>query len=124
MISFLNIPIAPTHLEEEMNSPICEPNPKMTASPFSAMRTRHHIDFFCQAPDAKRVCLVGDFNDWKADANPMQRMPDGYWMANLELTHGHHRYLFLVDDRPVLDPKACGIVRNERNERVSLVAVS
>jgi hypothetical protein len=54
----------------------------------------------------------------------MQQMPDGCWLASLELTHGHHRYLFLVDGRPVLDPRANGIVRNDRNERVSLIAVS
>jgi hypothetical protein len=42
----------------------------------------------------------------------------------LELTHGHHQYLFLVDGQPVLDPKASGIARNDRNERVSLIAVS
>ena len=42
----------------------------------------------------------------------------------LELHHGHHRYLFVADGEPKLDPNATGIVRNERNERVSLIAVS
>jgi len=42
----------------------------------------------------------------------------------VQLTHGHHQYLFLVDDEPILDPKGTGIARNERNERVSLMAVS
>ena len=109
---------------ENMTNPICEPSPSRTTSPYSAGRTRHHVNFFCRAPDAKQVCLVGDFNQWQSTANPMQRMPDGCWLASLELTHGHHRYLFLVDGRPVLDPRANGFVRNDRNERVSLIAVS
>jgi hypothetical protein len=54
----------------------------------------------------------------------MRRMPDGRWMASLELHHGHHSYLFIVDGQPRLDPKASGIARNSRNERVSLIAVS
>jgi hypothetical protein len=57
-------------------------------------------------------------------ATPMLRTPDGRWMASMDLHHGHHRYLFVADGQPMLDPKANGIVRNERNERVSLIAVS
>jgi len=54
----------------------------------------------------------------------MIRKPDGRWMASLELSHGYHQYLFVVDDKPVLDPNAAGKARNERNEPVSLVAIS
>jgi hypothetical protein len=54
----------------------------------------------------------------------MTRMPDGRWMASLELPHGYHQYLFLVDGKPVLDPAATGKARNEKNETVSLVAIS
>jgi len=54
----------------------------------------------------------------------MRRSPDGRWMASLELPHGHHQYLFLVDGTPTLDPNVSGIARNDRNERVSLIAVS
>jgi len=54
----------------------------------------------------------------------MNRTPDGRWMAGLELPHGHHQYLFLVDGAPQLDPKASGVTRNERGEPVSLIAVS
>ena len=107
-----------------MNSQICEPKPNVILSPYSARRTRHQVDFFCDAPEAQNVQLVGDFNGWDLAATPMQRMPDGRWMATLELHHGHHQYLFMVDGTPRLDPKASGITRNDRNERVSLVAVS
>jgi 1,4-alpha-glucan branching enzyme len=91
---------------------------------YSAMRNLHHAKFFCDAPKAHQVALVGDFNNWDPTATPMHRMPDGCWMASLELPHGHHQYLFLVDGRPVLDPKASGIAHNNRNELVSLMAIS
>ena len=87
-------------------------------------RPRHLVDFFCHAPEAKQVSLIGDFNGWEPTANPMNRMPDGGWVLRLELPHGHHQYLFLVDGKPMLDPNAMGKVHNERNETVSLIAIS
>jgi 1,4-alpha-glucan branching enzyme len=82
------------------------------------------INFICHAPEAKSVSLVGDFNQWSADAHPMKQMPDRSWLLNVELKHGHHRYAFLVDGVLALDPHAQGITRNDRGERVSLVPVS
>ena len=98
--------------------------PALPASRYSTKRTRHHVDFFCDAPRASAVFLTGDFNDWQPTATPVQRTPDGRWMVSLELHHGHHQYLFLVDGKPTLDPSASGVVRNHRNEPVSLIAVS
>ena len=89
---------------------------------YSAHNSHKPVSFFCAAPSAKTVELAGDFNDWQP--LPMTRSVDGWWMAQVELCHGHHQYQFLVDGRPMLDPRATGIVRNERNERVSLIAVS
>jgi len=82
------------------------------------------INFICNAPQANSVSLVGDFNQWNATANPMKQMPDKAWMITIELKHGHHRYAFLVDGAIVLDPRAQGITRNDKGERVSLVPVS
>lgn len=91
---------------------------------YSAKRSLHLVDFFCRAPRARRVCLVGDFNEWQPTAHPMQRLADGGWMIRLALTHGHHQYLFLVDGTPTLDPTASGIVEHKRQGTVSLRAVS
>jgi len=82
------------------------------------------VTFYCAAPNANSVCLVGDFNRWNPASHPMRRRVDGWWFIEVQLTHGHHRYRFLVDDKPVLDPQGTGIARNERNEQVSLLAVS
>ena len=82
------------------------------------------VNFFCLAPEAKLVAVVGDFNDWRPNLHPMQRQADGSWQLQIPLHHGHHHYTFLVDGQPVLDPRAMGVARNEKNERVSLIAVS
>lgn len=99
-------------------------NPTGALPRYSARRNLHHADFFCLAPQAQRVSLLGDFNEWDPKATPMARQPDGRWMASLELTHAYHQYLFLVDGKRVLDPSAARKVRNERNEPISLRAIS
>ena len=91
-------------------------------SPYSAKNSLRSINFYCAAPRAKSVELVGDFNHWRPF--PMQRSVDGWWSAHVELCHGHHQYRFLVDGKPTLDSHATGIARDEHDEHVSLLAVS
>ena len=91
---------------------------------YSAKRNLHRASFFCHAPEAERVSLIGDFNNWQPNATPMVRQPDGRWMASLELSHGYHEYVFLVDGSRVLDPNATGKAKDLHNEPVSLLAVS
>ena len=107
-----------------MNPVTGEPSAAAPPGRYSARRTRHHVNFFCDAPEAGSVRLVGDFNGWDMAASPMQRMPDGRWMASLEVPHGHHHYVFLVDGIPRLDPNANGTMRIDSNEPVSVIAVS
>ncbi len=101
-----------------------------SASRYSAKRVMHQVDFYCRTPQAKSVSVVGDFNGWNPAAHPMERMPDGCWRLRLELHHGHHQYIFLVDGKPMLDPHAQGKVRRAQGhsmppyEAVSLIAVS
>jgi 1,4-alpha-glucan branching enzyme len=95
-----------------------------TLARYSAKRNLHRANFYCQAPQAKQVSLVGDFNNWEPSATPMIRQPDGRWMASLELSHGYHEYAFLVDGIRVLDPDATGKARDSHNEPISLLAVS
>jgi len=113
-----------SYRDKETNAMFNESHSIGTLPPYSAKRNLHHADFFCHAPQAKQVSLVGDFNCWDPHATPMTQQPDGRWTASLELSHGYHQYLFLVDGNPVLDPNAVGKARNERNEPVSLWAIS
>jgi 1,4-alpha-glucan branching enzyme len=91
---------------------------------YSAKRMTKPVNFHFAAPSAQSVYLVGDFNWWNPTSHPMRRRENGWWSIEVQLTHGHHQYLFMVDDEPVLDPKGTGIARNGRNEQVSLMAVS
>ena len=89
---------------------------------YSANNSTKPINFYCAAPHANLVELAGDFNHWHPLS--MQRSVDGWWLAQVHLCHGHHQYRFLVDGKPMLDPHATGVVRDEHGEQVSLLAVS
>ena len=93
-------------------------------SAYGHKQTLRAVNFICTAPQAEKVSLVGDFNNWNGSAHPMKQMPDRAWLLNVELRHGHHRYAFLVDGVLTLDPRGQGIARNDKGERVSLVPVS
>ncbi len=53
-------------------------------------------EFAYVAPDAKSVSLVGEFNNWDANANPMQN-ENGTWKLTLPLAPGTYQYKFYVN---------------------------
>ncbi|MBN1841408.1 MAG: isoamylase early set domain-containing protein [Deltaproteobacteria bacterium] len=51
------------------------------------------------APDAKNVCIVGDFNNWNVYANPMKRLKNGGYTITLELKLGkEYQFRYLIDE--------------------------
>ena len=49
-------------------------------------------------PDAKRVCIVGDFNKWDTNANPMQKMKNGDYTTSFNLeSGGEYQFRYLID---------------------------
>ena len=91
---------------------------------YSAKRISKPVNFICTAPGATQVSVIGEFNGWNPEANPMKRQPDGAWAVQVPLSHGHHQYLFYVDGEAFLDPRAQGVTRTAQGERVSLLAIS
>lgn len=56
------------------------------------------IKFVLVAPHAATVSVVGDFNNWDAQATPMTRTPTGgTWSVALKLPAGRHVYAFIVN---------------------------
>ncbi|WP_029894419.1 isoamylase early set domain-containing protein [Desulfohalovibrio reitneri] len=52
------------------------------------------------AQGAKKVFLVGEFNDWKLDATPMRKLKDGSFTRSLDLEAGKdYHFRYLVDGR-------------------------
>jgi len=65
------------------------------------------VPMLLDAPSAKSVAVVGDFNDWDPTATPMQRFGgDGPWTVTMMAKPGRHLYAFMVDGVLTADPRA------------------
>ena len=63
---------------------------------------RRRVNFSFEAPDANKVVLGGDFNNWNIRAHPM-KYEGGVWKV-LMLDPGRYEYKFLVDGQWRNDP--------------------
>ena len=62
------------------------------------------------------VALVGDFNAWSKDAQPMRKTDAGAWFVTIKLEPGIYQYLFLVNrEKYVRDPHNPAVVDNYNN---------
>ena len=68
---------------------------------------RAEFKFF--RPDADRVFLVGDFNDWELGGMPMKRTADGHWVAHLALPPGEFKFRYFADGQWFTDYAAFGV---------------
>jgi 1,4-alpha-glucan branching enzyme len=54
------------------------------------------VSFRVWAPHANAVFVVGDFNDWQPDANPLAPEQDGYWSAAVPRARAGQAYKFRI----------------------------
>lgn len=63
------------------------------------------VRFALEAPAARSITVVGDFNDWNPAVTPLSRDRRGRWAVTLDLRPGRYRYGYLVNGtRWVADP--------------------
>jgi chromosome partitioning protein len=67
-------------------------------------RTGEGVVFALEAPEAHRVQLVGDFNEWALDGAEMTQS-GGVWTQLLRLQPGRYRYRYVVDGCWCSDPR-------------------
>ncbi|HUS47503.1 MAG TPA: hypothetical protein VNA25_00375 [Phycisphaerae bacterium] len=69
----------------------------------------NEVEFMFFRPKARRVELVGDFNNWGQAETPMTRYSDGYWRARLRLPSGMFRFRYRADGQWYTDFGAFGV---------------
>lgn len=67
--------------------------------------SRRKVTLSLEAPMAKEVVLMGDFNNWNSETHPMKKGPGGVWKKTLMLLPGRYEYKFLVDGQWYHDPE-------------------
>src|SRR5687768_2334758 len=73
--------------------------------------TPEGVMFSIEAPDAERVQLAGDFNNWTVDGNEMEDT-GGVWTKVVKLPPGRYRYRYVVDGRWQNDPLNAAVEPN------------
>jgi hypothetical protein len=68
------------------------------------------LTFF--APEARKVNVAGNFNNWRPEATPLKNTGAGEWVVCLRLRSGQYEYRFVVDGRWSEDPGASQRVAN------------
>lgn len=68
--------------------------------------------FTISAPQAKSVCVAGDFTGWDLSPKPLKKDKTGCWKATLSLAAGRYEYRFIVDGQWVDDPQCLERVPN------------
>ncbi len=71
------------------------------------------VQFVFNAPEAQKVSLGGDFNNWDTHANPMEKHKKGVWKVTVNLKPGRYEYRFFVDEKWENDPSCDGCVPND-----------
>ena len=49
-------------------------------------------------PNARQVAIIGDFNNWHSNDDPLVEVAPGLWERVVDLPVGKHRYAFFVID--------------------------
>jgi hypothetical protein len=87
-----------------------------------------HVRIHFELPSciwADRIAVVGDFNDWDANATLMHQEEDGRWAAAIDMPEGHRcEFRYLVDGHWMTDYHADGFTTNAYGEHNSIVIAS
>lgn len=69
----------------------------------------NRVAFHFFRPSAARVCLIGEFNDWRDGLLPMTVDSEGYWRASLCLPPGNYRFRYISDGQAFADYASFGL---------------
>ena len=84
--------------------------PSMPCKKSKPRTKKTHFQFY--APEARRVALVGTFNEWDDNTLPMKKDTKGTWKASVALPPGRYEYRLWVDGVWHDDPNAQERVEN------------
>ncbi len=81
------------------------------------------VEFKLRAPEAKRVSLAGNFNNWDANSLVAKKDAKGIWAIRATFTPGKYEYKFVVDGSWINDPSCKDAISNTLGSTNSVLVV-
>jgi chromosome partitioning protein len=81
------------------------------------------LAFAVRFPEAREVCVTGDFTEWSVQGHPLRRHEDGTWHAHVPVDPGCYEYKFIVDGVWKIDPDNPERTRNSYGQLNSVAVV-
>jgi len=63
------------------------------------------VEFVLEMPNALKVILMGDFNQWDPKTKPMRMDQKSVWRETVMISPGRYEYRFWVDGEWYNDPR-------------------
>ncbi len=107
IVASLSFAFWPRH-PKKTAAPGAPPPPSQTKQvkpPSPPTRKIWNVEFSIRAPKARKVFVVGEFNNWDPTATPMYKGKDGKWTVTVPLKQGRYAYKFVVDGAWGPDPE-------------------
>ncbi len=81
--------------------PVFRPYDGLKSAVHQGLSEKTRVDFLCLGcSEAAMVSVVGEWNGWDPARNPMQKLPDGSWVAEISLHAGQViSYAYWVDGK-------------------------
>lgn len=96
---------------------------KLESTKRKALKEFQGVTFSFNAPTARSVFIVGDFNGWKLDDEFLLEKTDTAWIKKIDLPKGRHQYRFVVDGQWIEDPVNPNLATNPFGEFNSIVEI-
>ncbi len=79
--------------------------------------------FYLKDPEARKVHIVGDFNNWNPYSHPLKRNKSGLWEVEVDIPPGSYAYRFIVDGKFKRDPLGRETVYDSFYNELSLLKI-
>ena len=77
--------------------------------------------FFLKDKKYKTVNIIGNFNNWNEYSNILKLDNDGYWKIKIDFNLKNIYYLFLVNNKEMLDPKNPNFMMNVNGKKINYI---
>jgi len=82
------------------------------------------VIFVIKAPEARKVMLAGDFNNWDFNSTPLRKSKKQEWQKSMTLKPGRYQYKFVIDGNWIIDPSNTNLEYSSLGTENSVIEIA